>query len=763
MNRCWISSIFFVLFFSCTFWGCASQQEKFQTFLSEGEVFFEKGEFEKAKIQCLNAIQIDPKSVQAQKLMGKIATRMNDPKEIFKTYLKIEELDPNDIEAKLHLASITLMAKRITETDQRIDFVLQKNPENIQALYIKAATKSHLGGSLEPSQEIYKKILEIDPKQIKAWLVLSKIAADKKEWDAAEHYLQTAIDIEPDNSDLYNSLYLLYIDKKDFPGALTALETLKNKHPNRVFPLIMLGKFYMGSDNKIQSEKSFLEAIEKDPQNIEARMLLAKIYNGENKPDKAENLIQEAISIAPDNIDIKSEYALFLLSRKQTDKAHKLVDSILASRPNHFNARLLKGKILTTNKSFDQAINIFQNLLNEEPENPELNLLMASTWFEKGDLSESRHYLNKTFEQQSQNAQARFLSAQIYFRQMDFLDAQSEAEIVVRIFPQMFQVNLLIGNIHMAQRHEKEARTFFKKLIQLVPDNAEGYYRMGILEKLQNNNIEALEYFSKAMELDLARTDAFANLISIYVSDGILDTAVKKCITYIDKTKNLPGPNATARAILGRIYRAKGQTENAENSYKAAIKINPDLIVAYRELADLYTNQNRIDDAIAQYEALIKVKPDSAAAYTFIGSLYERQNKTDLAQTQYETALGINNRFVPALNNLAFFLAQRGEKLEKALELAQKAKALAGTSPAVADTLGWVYLQKNLIDSAISEFKTSISQEPDNPLFHYHLGVAYNKKWDYINAKKSLQKALELQPNFDGAENAQKILDGIKS
>ena len=74
------------------------------------------------------------------------------------------------------------------------------------------------------------------------------------------------------------------------------------------------------------------------------------------------------------------------------------------------------------------------------------------------------------------------------------------------------------------------------------------------------------------------------------------------------------------------------------------------------------------------------------------------------------------------------------------------------------DTLGWIYYKKKLYDSAIEEFKSAIEKSPDNPMFHYHLGIAYNKKWEYTDAEKCITKALELNPDFKEADNARSIL-----
>jgi tetratricopeptide (TPR) repeat protein len=77
------------------------------------------------------------------------------------------------------------------------------------------------------------------------------------------------------------------------------------------------------------------------------------------------------------------------------------------------------------------------------------------------------------------------------------------------------------------------------------------------------------------------------------------------------------------------------------------------------------------------------------------------------------------------------------------------------------DTLGWVYYKKGLYDSAISEFSSSLEKIPENPIVHYHLGLAYYKKDDKTKAKMALEKALSVDENFNGAQEAKRILAGI--
>jgi tetratricopeptide (TPR) repeat protein len=144
-----------------------------------------------------------------------------------------------------------------------------------------------------------------------------------------------------------------------------------------------------------------------------------------------------------------------------------------------------------------------------------------------------------------------------------------------------------------------------------------------------------------------------------------------------------------------------------------------------------------------------------------IGTIYDMQQKSDLAAEQYRKALDINPDFAPAANNLAYILSNQKDNLDEALALARKAKEQLPEDPRVMDTLGWIYYQKGLYDSAAVEFADSVEKLPDNPIVRYHLGLALWKTGKTEAARAELEKALSLDANFDGAEEARKVLEQL--
>jgi tetratricopeptide (TPR) repeat protein len=132
-----------------------------------------------------------------------------------------------------------------------------------------------------------------------------------------------------------------------------------------------------------------------------------------------------------------------------------------------------------------------------------------------------------------------------------------------------------------------------------------------------------------------------------------------------------------------------------------------------------------------------------------------------MSEKHYRAALDDNPDFASAANNLAYNLADQDKDINEALKFAQLAKEKLPDDPNVMDTLGWVYYKKGLYDSAIGEFTECLEKMPDNPTAIYHLGMAYNKKGDLGKARVELQKALRLDKNFSGAEEAKRVLAGL--
>jgi Flp pilus assembly protein TadD len=143
------------------------------------------------------------------------------------------------------------------------------------------------------------------------------------------------------------------------------------------------------------------------------------------------------------------------------------------------------------------------------------------------------------------------------------------------------------------------------------------------------------------------------------------------------------------------------------------------------------------------------------------GMILQAQGNTAKAKQRFERAVAIDPQAAVAANNLAWIYAESSENLEQAVRLAETASQALSDAPEVLDTLGWVYYKNNQPALAVPPLVRAVQKAPDNPLYRYHLGLAYEKAGDMIQSRQSLTKALDLRSDFAGADEARRALTRV--
>src|SRR5262249_34228013 len=96
-----------------------------------------------------------------------------------------------------------------------------------------------------------------------------------------------------------------------------------------------------------------------------------------------------------------------------------------------------------------------------------------------------------------------------------------------------------------------------------------------------------------------------------------------------------------------------------------------------------------------------------------------------------------------------------------AVSLAQIARQKLPDSPVTADALGWAYYRLGSPASAVTQLKESAGKVPNNPVYQYHLGMAYMAARPTDLAAQALRSALKNDPHFPYAESARAALEKL--
>ena len=166
------------------------------------------------------------------------------------------------------------------------------------------------------------------------------------------------------------------------------------------------------------------------------------------------------------------------------------------------------------------------------------------------------------------------------------------------------------------------------------------------------------------------------------------------------------------------------------------------------------------DEATARsyFRKAIGATPPPPLAFLHLGTLLTREGKLEEARSYFEQTIRLAPDNSVALNNLAYILAEKGTDLDQALTYAQRAVARAPGSLDYADTLGYVYIKRNLNDNAIKVLQRIVEKSPSRAAYRYHLALALYQKGDIEHARTELLLAKNGNATPGEAKRIQELL-----
>jgi tetratricopeptide (TPR) repeat protein len=201
------------------------------------------------------------------------------------------------------------------------------------------------------------------------------------------------------------------------------------------------------------------------------------------------------------------------------------------------------------------------------------------------------------------------------------------------------------------------------------------------------------------------------------------------------------------KLMLGNVLARAERYDEAIRVFDELSKHEPKSADLALKLGEVYRFKGDVNAALDHYRRAMSLAPNSAGPVMRVALLLESLGRRDEAKPMYEQILRMDPSNVVALNNLAFIKAEEGADLDQALAYAQRAKQRAPMDANIADTLGWVYIKKNLSDDAVKVFEELVKQHPSNSTYRYHLAMALFQKGDRQNAKKQCEQAMQNNPS----------------
>jgi tetratricopeptide (TPR) repeat protein len=219
------------------------------------------------------------------------------------------------------------------------------------------------------------------------------------------------------------------------------------------------------------------------------------------------------------------------------------------------------------------------------------------------------------------------------------------------------------------------------------------------------------------------------------------------------------------RMVLANTAERLGKQDLAISEYlKVAASVDArskGAATVFLHLGEIYRLKGDLNNAIAALSKARTAQPEDPQILGALGQALDSAGRKQEARENYEHCLRLDPKNGMALNNLAFILVENHGDLDQALTYAQRARQLLPHYPDVSDTLGQIYLKKQLTDSAVDTFRQVVAQQPARAIYRYHLGQAYAQKGEKEKAIQELQIALKSNPQKDEETQIRQLLQKL--
>jgi tetratricopeptide (TPR) repeat protein len=756
MRRQCLAILIFAL--AATVAGCKKDPEVAKReFFTSGNTYFDQQKYNEAAVQYRNALQQDPKFGEARLKLAETYSNLKDYRNAYREYIRAADLLPSNVDAQLRAGTLLLLAGQAEDARTRADKALALEPKNVKAQILRAnalAGMKDLDGAVKDIDEA----IRLDPTQASTYANLGELQLAAGHKAEAEAAFNKAVQTNPNDvsAQLAYANYLWSTGRA--PEAEQALKKATALDPKNLLANRALATFYAASNRRGEAEPYLKKFVELSGTGA-AKLELADFYIMGNRMSDAVPVLEELSKDQQFYAEAKTRLAALAYTQARHEEGHKIVDEVLAKQPTNAQALLTKARFLMAEHKLDDAMVKAKAATTADPQSAVGHYLLGTIMAMRNDPDSASQEFREVLKLNPRAVPAQLQLAQLELRRGGAASSVQFAEQAVHNQPQNPIARLVLVKSLTAKGDLPRAQQELDKLLKDHPNASPVHTQAGVLAMLKKDTAEARREFEKAYALDNKSLDALAGLVQLDANAGKIPDALKRIDAQREKTPKSSG----LEVIAARTHIANHDAASTEAALRKAIEYDPNNLTAYAMLGQVYLSQKKMDQALVEFDSITKQQPKNIAAHTMLGMILQVQGKNTEAQKKYEQILTIDSRSPVAANNLAWMYAEAGTNLDQALQLAQTAQAAMPEQPEVNDTLGFVYLKKDLATLAVPPLRLSVEKDPKNPTYHYRLGLAYSKTGDDAGARRELEASLKLNPSGPDADAARKILAGLKS
>ncbi len=783
----------------------------------QGHAFYEKREFQQARLMFQRAYLLDPTSMEVQlgqarlynidgndqqeKLLIEALLKQypnhpevqliageyyRDSKQYdrsLKLFKKAGEVQLSNVNVWFGVVRSYIGLNQLEKAKNEINVVLTNFPEHQVGNYLLAVI-AYQQNDLKRARAAAEIVLKGKKRNFEALKLLATIQFQQQEYSSAEANLKKFLKFNPNNIQAQKTLAAIYLKRNQGVLAVETLKPLEDTNDPFIFSMLANAYEMIGSSQK--SAVYLKKALESDPNNavIKRQFIKTQLKSGKtvditfNDPEYTDffgegylpilNLIRQkdysaALNIIkgyqkniPDNALLMYFQARIQLYKNDVATAKQSFIKSLKLDPELIESRINLARIYMQENNDRAAEKEYLSILKIDANNDSALISLAGIANRADKEDDMLKWLNKSRRYNTASLASREVLVDHYKSKNNITKAVEISKEMIGIQPE--NITLLIkhaNNLKLSGRPDLAVKTY-KKVVELRPNDPLAWYGLGKMQSFDNDHERSYKSFEKM--LSIAPKSLVAQIILTQ-----FDLKANNHEQALERAKNIvkTHPNVSdGYDTLGDVYIAMAKPDQAIKQYKKSINLKFNT-KTYIKLFSAYNRNKQLAKGFNLLQGWVKEFPDDLSLKEVLAITHQRRGEYKKSQELYEQIIKKERRFDRIFNNLA--LVTLAQNSPMSMEYADIAYNINNKNALNLDTLGWVHLQNGNTNEALKFLSDAVKIAPGNPDIRYRFALALEKAEKFNDAKSQLAVIVSIEGAFKNRTQAKALFKKLNA
>ncbi|HEY2986144.1 MAG TPA: XrtA/PEP-CTERM system TPR-repeat protein PrsT [Candidatus Binatia bacterium] len=508
-----------------------------------------KGERSQAIEELQSAIQLDPGMVNAQAMLIQNLLRTGQLDRALAAVEALEKKQPqNPITFNLK-GAVYLTRNDIAAARRNFEQALALKPDYIEAA-MNLAQLDLLEKNPDAARRRLQGVLDKDKNNVQAMIALAGVAAAARQDAEYVSWLERAAKADPSAVRPRLLLTNYYLKKNDLRKALEMAAAAQSADPKNPQALDLLGTVQLASGEKENAVSTFGRLVRVATRSPVAHYKLATAQAAAESTSAARSSLNRALALRPDYWDAEMLLVSLELNAGRHAEALKIARQMQKQRPDSASGFMLQGDALMAQKQYGPALDAYQKALAINRTGL-LAVKVHQALSASGRAQEADRRLIAWLKDQPADVGVRTYLAQTYIKGGHNKQAIEQYELVLQMDPKNARA---LNDLAWLYQQEKDPRSLAtaEQAYQLSPENAEIMDTLGWILVERGETSRAAELLKKAVEKAPASTSIRYHWAAALAKSGDVTRARQELGDLLTKNKKFP-QRQEAQALLRQL------------------------------------------------------------------------------------------------------------------------------------------------------------------------------------------------------------------